>query len=607
MLKSMAIGKRLALAFGSLLLLMIVVAGVGYWGLERTANLARRILAVDAALVEHSQAARAGTLALRRFEKDLFLNVGSADKETEYLGKWNEHRDALRDRLERLGRIATADADREAVSSMKKDLASYEVGVMKAVALMRQGRFATPQEANAAIEPFKDEIRRLETVALELAEKHSRTMQSLESVVADQVRWTVTLVLLVVALALVLSIGVGLVFTRSVTGPILTVTALAERIAQGDLAERAEGVDRAETGRLRAAMRARGIDEAGLMTVAIGEMTQALRSMVNVAQRIAAGDLSVRVNVRSEKDALGTAFAAMKDRLSQVIGEVRAGAVGLSSASAQVSIAAQTVSQGTSEQAASVEETTSSLEQISASITQNAENSRQMEQMAVKGVKDAEQSGEAVTKTVDAMRSIAKKISIIEEIAYQTNLLALNAAIEAARAGEHGRGFAVVATEVRKLAERSQSAAQEIGGLAADSVAVAEYSGGLIAELVPAIRKTTGLVQEVAAASGEQSSGVEQINRALTQVEQVTQRNASGAEELSSTAEELAAQAEALQQLVGFFQVGGSEGAPLNDPGLKTVVRAARPIAPILAAAPRRVGTPANGTSTASDHEFRRF
>jgi len=286
-------------------------------------------------------------------------------------------------------------------------------------------------------------------------------------------------------------------------------------------------------------------------------ITNPLQTAVGIAKQVASGDLTGHVEVRS-KDETGQLLESlnnMKVSLTNIVDEVRNGATNLASAAAQVSASASSLSQGSSEQAASVEETTASLEQMSASISQNAENSRQMEQMSSKGAKEAEESGQAVKDTVTAMVSIAERISIIEEIAYQTNLLALNAAIEAARAGEHGRGFAVVATEVRKLAERSQAAAKEIAGQAGDSVKVAERSGELLGALVPAIRKTADLVQEVSAASREQASGVNQINKAMAQVDRVTQRNASSVEELSSAAEEMSSQAEGMQQLMGFFKV----------------------------------------------------
>jgi methyl-accepting chemotaxis protein len=286
-------------------------------------------------------------------------------------------------------------------------------------------------------------------------------------------------------------------------------------------------------------------------------ITHPLKAAVEIARQVAKGDLTgnLEIKTKDETGQLLESLKHMKVSLTNIVGEVRNGATALASAAAQVSASASSLSQGSSEQAASVEETTASLEEMSASINQNAENSRQMEQMSTKGAKDAEESGQAVRDTVGAMVSIAQRISIIEEIAYQTNLLALNAAIEAARAGEHGRGFAVVATEVRKLAERSQSAAKEIAGQAGESVKVAERSGELLGTLVPSIRKTADLVQEVTAASREQASGVNQINKAMSQVDQVTQRNASSVEELSSAAEEMSSQAEGMQQLMGFFKV----------------------------------------------------
>jgi methyl-accepting chemotaxis protein len=329
--------------------------------------------------------------------------------------------------------------------------------------------------------------------------------------------------------------------TVAVTAPLSRAVDAARRLTQGDLSIHIE---------------ADSNDEVGSLLGAMGAMTGYLRDMGRVAGRIAAGDVSVHVQPRSAADGFGHAFVEMVGRLAGVAGELKSVGTGLAGAAAQLSATATTVSGGASQVAASVEETVSGLQEMTASIARNAENTREMEHVALQASEDARQSGAAVGESVEAMRTIAKTITIVEEIAYQTNLLALNAAIEAARAGEHGRGFAVVAAEVRKLAERSQAAAKDVGTVAARSVAVAERSGQLLNALVPAIRRTADLVQEVAAASRQQKAGVEQIGQAMARVDEVTQQNAAAAEELASTAQEMAAQAESQRRVVSYFQVG---------------------------------------------------
>ncbi|WP_207060806.1 methyl-accepting chemotaxis protein [Motiliproteus sp. SC1-56] len=318
-------------------------------------------------------------------------------------------------------------------------------------------------------------------------------------------------VLIGVSLAsIVIGVILGVAITRSVSGPLARAVKACEQVAKGDLTAKIESDSRDEIGQLLKAM--------GLMNAKLGE----------------------------------------------IVGQVRSGADALASAAEEVSATSQSLSQASSEQAASVEQTSASLEEITASISQNAENAKLTDGMATKASTQGQEGGQAVSNTVAAMKNIAEKIAIIEDIAYQTNLLALNAAIEAARAGEHGKGFAVVAAEVRKLAERSQKSSQEISDLASSSVEVAENAGRLLDEIVPSIAKTADLVQEIAAASNEQACGVGQINSAMTQMDGVTQQNASSSEELAATSEEMSSQAVQLQQLMSYFKV--EEGHGVRSP-----------------------------------------
>jgi len=291
-----------------------------------------------------------------------------------------------------------------------------------------------------------------------------------------------------------------------------------------------------------------------------------------VMDRVADGDLTVALPAVKREEGIFRSIKKMIGSVTEVVASIQQAAQNVSQGSEQISQTAQSLAGGSSEQAANAEEVSASIEEISATTKNNADSSDSTEKLSRQVASDAAEGGAAGLESVKAMKEIAASIGIIEEIARQTNLLALNAAIEAARAGETGKGFAVVASEVRKLAERSQKAAGEISILSKNSVGVAEKAGGLFTKMVPDIQKTADLMQEIAASSREQSSGIDQVTQAMTQLDSVIQTNASSSEELASSSEELSGQAIALQDAVAYFRIGGPEtsaAAPREGPASK--------------------------------------
>jgi methyl-accepting chemotaxis protein len=291
---------------------------------------------------------------------------------------------------------------------------------------------------------------------------------------------------------------------------------------------------------------------------------------VGLADAVAAGDLTRTLKI-SSNDEVGDLVAALNntvERLRAVVTDTLTASQNMSAGSQELSASAEQLSQGATEQASASEEASASMEEMAANVKQNAENAGQTEKIAQQSAQDAEASGVAVSRAVEAMQTIAGKITIVQEIARQTDLLALNAAVEAARAGEHGKGFAVVASEVRKLAERSQTAAAEISALSGETVKAAQEAGTMLSRLVPDIKKTAQLVQEISAACREQDVGSSQINQAIQQLDKVGQQNSAASEQVSSTAEELASQAEQLQSTITFFKIDQPENDKQRPPAV---------------------------------------
>jgi methyl-accepting chemotaxis protein len=419
--------------------------------------------------------------------------------------------------------------DKGITSALRTVAIAAEAGTIKATNSTTTVGTATAVELTAALDSYGAFIAKSAATAAATA--------------AEAAAFAKTLLISIVLASLLIAVVAASWIAVSISRGLSSAVGLANAVAIGDLSQ---------------TIAVKSKDEIGDLVTALNSMTANLNATAAVADAIANGDLTVEAKPLSEKDTLGIALENMVVKLREVVGQVTGAAENMSSGSQELSASAEQLSQGSTEQASSTEEASSSMEEMAANVKQNAENASTTEKIAAQSAKDAEASGVAVGRAVDAMQTIAAKINIVQEIARQTDLLALNAAVEAARAGEHGKGFAVVASEVRKLAERSQAAAAEIGTLSVDTVKVAQEAGAMLAKLVPDIKKTAELVEEITAACREQDVGSTQINQAIQQLDKVTQQNAAASEQVSATSEELAAQAEQLQTTIAFFRLAES-------------------------------------------------
>jgi methyl-accepting chemotaxis protein len=550
---------KLGVAFGVIIILMTASTLFGISALNKINTAQTAMVKGPAAQLQRAQSANIALLQITRAQKNMALAT-----DNEELHGQNEKADKQRKTVQSLidegaAKATTPEAKTKWVA-LEQDWENYAAVDLRMRDALMAGRRAEGVGMMSTVQrPLTNAVtQRVEDLVTYNAQRLAIADEEGNQTYATARNFLIAVVIGSLLIATAAATWIALTISKGLT----KVADLANAVALGDLDQRVNVTTN---------------DEIKDLIDTVNRMTENLRATAAVADKVADGDLTVEIKPLSDKDTLGIALQRMVERLRGVVSDAISASDNVSAGSQELSAASEQVSQGATEQASSAEEASASMEEMAANIKQNADNAAQTEKIARQSAQDAELSGAAVNRAVDAMRTIAEKIAIVQEIARQTDLLALNAAVEAARAGEHGRGFAVVASEVRKLAERSQTAATEISAVSSDTVKAAQSAGEMLTTLVPNIRRTAELVSEISAACREQDIGSSQINEAIQQLDKVTQQNASASEQMSATSEELAAQAEELQTSIAYFRLSNApQGARKPAPVVRLPARAAQ-------------------------------
>ncbi|WP_151633521.1 methyl-accepting chemotaxis protein [Noviherbaspirillum aerium] len=546
MFTSMKVGTRLLLGFITLTLIGAIVAGIGIYNMGQLNDKADDLYRTELLGLSYVKEANVEVMDIGRGLRSAMLS-STPEERARFAAAVQKNITELKDNLDLARPLFTSPNGKRLFTELEGELKAYVPLVEEALkkinaeALLEnrvavEYLFKTVSPIANAVDVKMSEVARNKETRAERASGESQELYESSR----------SLMIILVVLSVLTGIGMGILITRSLT-----------RQLGGEPAYAA-----------------------------------------HIAERIAAGDLTVAVNLKpGDRGSMLHAMRGMRDSLARIVGEVRSGTQAIASASNQIAAGNMDLSSRTEEQASSLEETASSMEELTSTVKQNGDNARQANQLAVSASEIAGKGGAVVAQVVDTMGSInesARKIvdiiSVIDGIAFQTNILALNAAVEAARAGEQGRGFAVVASEVRNLAQRSASAAKEIKALIDDSVEkvdsgakLVDQAGRTMSEIVDSVRRVTDIMSEIAAASQEQTAGIEQINQAISQMDQVTQQNASLVEEAAAASEAMQGQAGKLADMVSVFTVDASAASPMQAvpsvpaaPAARTAIPGAR-------------------------------